>query len=199
MKKNKIIQPNRSADTKASVEKESLRLDYAFEHGINFHDRVIQLTGEIERGDFDRLDSALSEMERHSKKSIVIRINSPGGEVYEALAIAGRIRASKCRIITEGYGMIMSAATILLACGDRRRMSKYAIGMHHEASYMVGGSHTEVKEEIEQMEREEELWCTWMEEFTKQDKSFWRRRARKKNFYMTAEECKDFGVIDEII
>lgn len=188
-----------TSETKAATEKEVLRLEYSFDHGINFKDRIIQITGEIERGDFNRIDAALSEMERNSKKAITIRINSPGGEVYEALAIIGRLRASKCQIITEAYGMVMSAATIILACGDKRRMSQHTIFMHHEASYGVSGTHSDVREEIEQMEREEELWCAWMADFSSKDKAFWRKSAKKKNFYMTAQECLSVGVIEEVL
>jgi len=180
-------------------EKEVLRLEYCFEKGINLRDRVIQVTGVIDQGDFDYLDAALNEMERKSKAAITIRINSPGGSVYEALAMVGRMKKSKCQIITEGYGHIMSAAVLLLSGGDKRRISRYAWAMHHEASYIIGGTHSDVKEEIEQMEREENMWATWMEEFSTHDKEYWRDICRKKNFYLTADECIEHGIVDEVI
>lgn len=184
----------------SEVEKEDLRLSYSFEEGVNFKDRVIRITGEIEdRASFDMLDSALSELERASKSTITLRINSPGGSVYEALAMVGRIRNSRCHIVTEGYGHVMSAATLILAAGDRRRMSRYCWAMAHQCSYMIGGSHEEVKEEVAQAEREEDMWAGWMSELSNEDKAYWFTKVKKKNVYMTSDECLKVGMVDEII
>lgn len=182
---------------KSDADLEKLRIEQLYENGVNTSDRVIQICGEIERGDFDRLDSALSELERKNKSTITIRINSPGGDVYEALAMVGRIKSSRSHIVTEGYGQIMSAAVLLLASGDKRRMSKYSWFMHHESSFLIGGSTSEVKEEIIQMEREENAWCKWMAELSEKDADFWRTAANKKNFYLSSQECEECGIVDE--
>ena len=116
------------------IDKEKLRLDYLFEQGVNFVDRVIQINEEIDDHSFSFLDAALSELERSSKKTITIKINSPGGSVYDALAMIGRLNSSSCRIVTEAYGHVMSAATLLLAAGKKRRMSKYCVFMAHQMS-----------------------------------------------------------------
>ena len=59
------------------VDKEKLRLDYLFDQGVNFVDRVIQINEEIDDHSFSFIDAALCELERASKKTITIRINSP--------------------------------------------------------------------------------------------------------------------------
>jgi ATP-dependent Clp protease protease subunit len=180
------------------IDKEALRLEYLFDKGLNFNDRVIQITGDIDQGYFDFIDAALSELERVSKKSITIKIHSGGGSVYEALAMVGRIKASKCNIITECYGHAMSAASLILAAGSKRRMSRYSYFMTHEASYGLSGSHSHIKEEVAQMEREEQMWSTWMAELSDRSSQFWYRQCEKKNLYLSAEECLEFGIIDEI-
>ena len=169
------------------IDKEKLRLEYLFEQGVNFIDRVVQINEEINEQSFAFIDAALSELERDSKKTITIRINSPGGSVYDALAMIGRLKASNCRIVTEAYGHIMSAATLLLAAGRKRRISKY-----------VGGSHAETKEEVDQVEKQERQWCKWMAELSEKDADFWYNKTYKKNFYLTPQECLDLGVVDEI-
>ena len=155
------------------IDKEKLRLEYLFEQGVNFIDRVIQINEEIDEQSFAFIDAALCELERDSKKSITIKINSPGGSVYDALAMIGRLKASSCRIVTEGYGHIMSAATLLLAAGKKRRISKYCVFMTHQMSYYVGGSHAETKEEVDQVEKQERQWCRWMAELSNKDAEFW--------------------------
>ena len=175
------------------------QLDYSFEKSIDFAGRVIRISGAIgSEIDFEFIDAALGELERTSNDEIIIKINSHGGGVDEALAIVGRITSSPCHIVTEGYGAIMSAATLILACGDRRRMSRFAKFMHHEASYGAMGRHTSIKNEVSQMEREEHQWSQWMAEMSNEDAEFWYKKGVSTNTYFTADKCKKAGVIDEV-
>ena len=182
-----------------SLEVEKFRMDFLFEKGIDFANRSVQLTGIVgDDFDFSYVDNVLSELERQSKRSITLKLNSAGGSVVEALAIVGRIRASKCKIVIEGFGVIQSAATMILACGDKRRVSKYAMIMHHQAHYGMEGKHKDVKHFVEQLEKEEKLWCKWLEEFTGKEAEFWYKSAYR-DFYITAEEALNYGIVDEII
>lgn len=204
-KPKKILSPRRNFDfagkgtVEAKVSQLGIHLETLFERGVNFRDRIITINNEIDSAEFQKIDAGLSEMESDSRKSVTIRINSPGGSVYDALAIIGRLKASKCKIITEGFGHIMSAATLILACGDERRMSKFAWFMIHEASYSVDGKHKEIKAAVAQNEREEIQWAKWMEEFSERDAKFWKKTADEKDTYYTPEELKELGVVDEII
>lgn len=183
----------------SDVEREILRLDYCFDRGVNFADRVIRITGEIEDScSFGLIDAALSELERVSKKAITLKINSPGGSVYEALAIIGRIRASKCQIITECYGHAMSAASMIFASGDKRKMSKLSWFMDHETFYEVEGKHSTVVEAVKQAEREMQAWSKVMSEFSSESEDFWRAMVHKSEFYLSADECLKLGVADEL-
>lgn len=199
LKPRKNFDFNTKSVSDAKVTQLGIHLETLFDRGVNFRDRIITLTGEVEEPMFDLVDAALSEMESDSRKAVTIRINSPGGSTYEALAIIGRLKASKCKIITEGYGHIMSAATLILACGDERRISTYSWFMTHEASYEVTGKHKEIKNTVAQVEREETQWAKWMEQFTKKDEKFWKKVASDRDAYYSPEELLELGVIDEII
>ncbi len=182
------------------VDKESLRLEYCFEKGINFKDRIIQITGAIEDSiSFDYLDAALTEMESGSKKSITIKINSPGGSTYEALAMVDRIKESKCQIITKCYGHAMSAACLILAAGDKRLIGSRSWIMHHETSFGISGTLSEAQDYVKQMENEEKEWAKAMEDFTNMDYNFWLESAIKKDFYITSEEAIQLGIVDGIL
>lgn len=176
-----------------------IHLETLLTHGINFRDRIITIKEEIDAELFGRIDAALSEMESDNRRAITIRINSEGGSVYDALAIVGRLKSSKCRIITVGFGAIMSAATLILACGDERKMSDIAWFMHHESQYGVEGSHSQIVDAVAQAEKEENQWALAMEGYSKKDAKFWRKVAKDKNAYFTAQELLDMGVIDELI
>lgn len=205
MEPKQKFKPTRSSDVfaaaKASETKLSqtaMHLEYAFDRGVNFKDRTITITGPIETPWFDIVDAAMTEFERGSKKGVTVKIFSEGGSVYEALAIVGRLKKSKCHVVTEGYGCIMSAATIILACGDSRRMSEYATFMHHESSYEVGGRHSEIKNYVVHAEREERLWSKWMAEMSNKDQDFWLEFGKHLDKFFFAHECLEHGVIDEV-
>jgi ATP-dependent protease ClpP protease subunit len=203
--KKKAPKPKRNSDVFSAVKanetklsQTAMHLEYLFDRGVNFKDRTITITGEIDYPLFDIVDAAMAEFERGSKKGVTIKIFSEGGSVYEALAIVGRLKRSKCYITTEGYGCIMSAATIILACGDSRRMSEYATFMHHESSYATEGRHSQNKNYVEHAEREEELWAKCMAEMSNKSKEFWREFGTHLDEFFFAEDCLEHGVIDEV-
>ena len=176
----------------------SLLLGYSFDHGVDFQRRTIKITGDIDAAVFNLVDAAMTEMEAESKAAITLKIDSPGGEVYQAMAIVGRLRESKCQVITKGYGAVMSAATLILAAGDKRKISRLAWFMHHESSYGIEGKHSEVKAYVAQSEREEKQWAAMMAEFTNGSKDFWLQHGTGVDAYFSAEELKRHGVVDEL-
>jgi ATP-dependent protease ClpP protease subunit len=184
---------------KVNISEKELNLEYSFNWGVDFERRVIRLSSEIEDGEFNGFDAALSEMESLSRKTITIRICSYGGSVYEALAVAGRIKRSPCKIITEGYGPVMSAATLILACGDERKLSRFSWFMHHAGSYEVEGTHTEIKHAVAQADRENKQWALLMQEFTGVEKGFWLSYGSDKDAYLDAEMCLKLKIVDKLI
>lgn len=193
-----VTQLNSNAKLEDRLTHASLLLGYLFDEGVDFQRRTINLVGDVDEDMFRLLDSAMSEMEADSRASITIKINSPGGLVYQAMAIVGRIQESKCQIVTKGYGTVMSAATLILASGDKRSMSKHSWFMHHESAYGVEGRHSEMKAIVAQTEREEEQWAGWMAEFSKRPKEYWLKEGVGIDAYFTADELLEAGVVDEL-
>jgi len=174
-------------------------LEIALSSGINLEQRVYTISGEINEAVFLGADVAISSMEQLSSEPITIRINSYGGDVYAALAVVGRMRHTKCQIITEAHGAVMSAATAILAAGSVRKMSEFSWGLFHEASYSAEGRHTDVRQQVEQSEREERSWAVFMAKHSAQSVEFWSELVKKGDRYFTAKQMLDLGVIDEII
>lgn len=161
--------------------------------------RVILINGEINEAMFAKVDEQLNEFEAESNEPIIVRINSEGGHASDGLAILGRLKASSCPVHTEGYGLIQSSALLLLACGAKRKMSRYAWVMHHESAQELEGTVSELEMEIRQSRREEQFWNKYMAEFSNQNSEFWRKSATKNELYLTAEQCLQYKIIDEII
>ncbi len=184
--------------TKPNLETEKLQLEVLFSQGFSLRDRVIIMTGEIDDTWFKRIDCCLLELENRSQEPVILRLSSEGGSSTEALACIGRLVASPCDILIEGYGRVESAATLILASGNLRRLSKFSTFMHHASSYTVEGRHTEAKAYVAQQEREERLWSEWMAGFSKKDAAFWYKMGAHVDAYFTPEQLLEYGVIDEI-
>lgn len=176
-----------------------IETDIALKYGINLEARTIQLVGEIDAHAFMLIEQGLTFLESKSKAGVTIKINSAGGSVYDALAIVSRIRNSKCHVTTEAYGCCMSAATLILAAGKKRRMSEIAVVMHHESAYDIGGTHEQVKHIVAQAEREEKMWANIMQKFTKTSADIWLEQGKLgKDWFLDAQQCLDLGIVDEI-
>ncbi len=182
------------------TDKKLLNLDYSLNWGIDIENRIIRITSEIDEGTFDFVDASLTTLEAISKKTVTIRINSPGGSPSQALAIIGRMENKKVsKIITEGYGSIMSAACLIFAAGDERRISNKAWIMHHQGFYAIEGAFHEVQHEVQFQVRTEKHWAKAMEQYTNFPAAFWMDAGVYKNLYLSPEECIEYGLADKII
>ncbi len=175
-----------------------VKADLALEHGLNVDERSLKIVGEIDEKVFSDVDAKLALLEGQGKGAVIIRVNSEGGSPYAALAIVGRMQRSKCKIIVEAYGCVMSAAVLILAAGDKRRMHNLAWFMTHESSYITEGKHTDIKQLLVQSEREEMQWAEAMGKFSTKSPTYWRLMNSGHDKYLSASECLEAGVIDEI-
>lgn len=198
IQKNGVSGVSNKASVDAKLTYAAMMLNYAFEYGVDFKNRIITITGELSAPWFDIIDAALNQMEAESKETVTIRIHSPGGDTYEAMAIVGRIQKSKCHIVTEGYGHIMSAATLVLACGKKRKIHKWTQFMWHEASYGLDGKHSEIKHTVKQVEKEEKLWAEAMAEMSGKTANYWQKEGVSLDKYLDADKLLEYGVVDEI-
>lgn len=76
---------------------------------------------------------------------VTLRINSPGGEVVEAFAIADLIRNSGKTVHAEVYGMCASAATLIALACDEVHMAENARWMVHEPQFGLSGTLAELE------------------------------------------------------
>jgi ATP-dependent protease ClpP protease subunit len=169
------------------------------EHSLNLTTRTLTLSGDLEEGTFDYFDARVSILENQNKEPITVKLCSNGGSTYEAGAIIGRMKSSPCEFIVEGYGCVMSAATLILASGNKRKLSRYAWFMHHGPRWGTEGNHANIKEAVKQTDREDTEWNKWMGEFSTKDATFWKKWSGHSDLYLSPEEALEYGVIDEII
>lgn len=177
-------------------------LEVLVDRGINLKKRSFTLSGEVNADMFHRTEACLSIFEsENEEEAITIKLCSEGGEVYSALAIIGRIKASPCRIIIEAYGQIMSAATAIFAVADERISSEYTSFMFHQTAVALP-EHLKIRDievELVQSKYEDEVFNNILEKHTKMDAAYWNKLIKSaKNIYLTAAECMELGLVDKI-
>jgi ATP-dependent Clp protease, protease subunit len=130
-------------------------------------------------------------------KDISIYINSPGGSVYAGLAVYDTMQYVKPDIQTVCVGMAMSMGAVLLAGGTpgkRMALPNSKILIHQVSSGFQGQAtdiEIQAREVINIKRRLEEI----LAEHTNQDQEKV-SRDMERDYFMTAEEAKDYGIID---
>ncbi len=84
---------------------------------------------------------------------ITVRINSPGGAIFDGLAIYNLLHQHPARIIVEIDGLAASAASVIAMAGDEIRMAENALMMVHAASGVVAGNADELRETADLLEK----------------------------------------------
>jgi ATP-dependent Clp protease protease subunit len=136
----------------------------------------------------------------NSSKDIYLYINSPGGSVYDALAIYDTMQFVKSDVQTVGIGIQASAAAFLLSSGTKgkRLLLPNSSVMLHQPSSGTRGKVTDQEIDLREALRVKKLLESIMAKNTGQklDKI---HTDMERDFWMTADEAKKYGVVDKVI
>lgn len=134
------------------------------------------------------------------KKDIKLYINSPGGSVYDALAIYDTMQYVKNDIQTVGIGVQASAAAFLLSSGTKgkRSLLEHASVMIHQPSSGTSGKVTDQEIDLKEALRVKKLLEEIMAKNTGQ-KVAKIHEDMERDKWLTAKESKKYGLVDEII
>ena len=169
---------------------------------VDYNDSIIFLNDDITDNTLTDLIIRMRSLlqNREDKKAPVnLMINSPGGDVHEMLGIIDYIESLDVKVNTICRGRAFSAAAIILACGTgSRMMSKRSTVMFHQSSSFLGGKMSDISAYLDNVKNIEKTIYDILAEKTNKDQSWWKDNM-KTDLYLTAEQLKEFNVIDEII
>jgi ATP-dependent Clp protease, protease subunit len=134
-------------------------------------------------------------------KDINLYINSPGGMVTAGLAVYDTMQFIKSPITTICMGMAMSFGAVILAAGSKGKryaLPQSRIMIHQPLVGGISGQATDILVEAKEMAHTRKTLEEIMAKHTGQ--SFEKiSRDMERNFYMSAEEAKAYGIVDEVI
>lgn len=163
--------------------------------------RVIFLQGEIYDGNANELVMKLLYLQSENRrKDIHFYINSPGGSVTSTLAIYDTMQMISCPVATYCVGLAASGGAVLLAGGEKgkRFALQHSKVMIHQPHGGVGGQVSDIEIQANEILRTRvalnEILAghsgKTVDEIAK---------ACDRDYYMTSEEAKAFGIVDDIL
>lgn len=164
-------------------------------------DRIILIFGEIN----DSLSaSVIAQMlyltSKDKKKDIYLYINSPGGSVSSGLAIYDTINYLPNSVSTIGMGMCASMGAFLLSSGTKGK--RYALPntkvMIHQPAGGAKGQATDIMIVAEEIIKTKKRLNEILSKNTNQPLNKIIKDS-ERDYYMTVEEAKDYGLIDQVI
>lgn len=164
-------------------------------------DRIIFLGGEINEHNANLIIAQMLFLENQDDtKDIIFYINGPGGGAYDALAIYDTMQYVKCDVQTVGVGVQASAAAFLLSSGTKgkRLMLPHSTAMIHQPSAGTRGKVTDMEIDLKEGLRLKKLLNEIMAKNTGQKLSKIETDV-ERDFWMTAEQAKEYGLVDKVI
>ncbi len=135
------------------------------------------------------------------EREIQMYINSPGGMIYAGLAIYDTMRQISAPVMTVAVGLTASFGTVLLAAGTKGRrfaLPNATIHMHQPWSSGGGGQATDIEIQAREILRQRDLLNKILAERTGQPLERIEEDT-DRDFYMTTEHAKEYGLIDDIL
>jgi len=130
-------------------------------------------------------------------KTIHIRLNTPGGSVFDGTAIFNAIKQHKSHTITHIDGLAASFGSVIALAGDEIRMAKNAFLMIHDPWSMVIGTADTMRQEADLLDKIGGVIAdTYMDKTGKTDVEI--KKLMNAETWMTAEEAMEMGFVDEI-
>ena len=168
------------------------------------NDRIIVLSEEVNAASASVVVAQLLYLEgQDPEKDISFYINSPGGSITDGMAIHDTMQYIKCDVSTICVGMAASMGAFLLASGAKGK--RYALPnseiLIHQPLIGGGGlsgQTTDIKIHSDHLVYVRSKLSRLLSEYTGQPLETIERDTERDN-YMTAQQAKEYGLIDEII
>lgn len=193
-----------SADTaRHKAEEADARLHVALEYGLDVKGRRVFLHGDIDGDIIGKTIRGLYLLNDLSKEEpIELFVSSYGGDLDEAFALHDVTRTISAPVHTVALGKCMSAAPLLVACGQKgsRWASENCQFMMHDVSLdEIDGSPVAIAAHVDAARAQMVRYAELLAKYTDKTKRHWSRMFQMRaDKFFSADEAMEWGLIDNI-
>jgi hypothetical protein len=126
-----------------------------------------------------------------------VYLNSPGGEVFDGIAIHTALVMSRAHVTTFVTGVAASAASFIAMAGDTIKMARNATMMIHDASGLAWGNAATMRAEADLLDKLSDNIADMYAQQAGGTAADWRAAMQRETWY-TGREALQAGLIDEI-
>ncbi len=138
-----------------------------------------------------------------STPRITVRINSPGGDVFDGLAIHAALKQHPSEITCQVDGIAASAASFIALAGKKCIMSENALMMVHCAWGFALGNKSDMRETADILDKIDSQLADIYAKKTGKDPAkclaMMAGEGKNDGTWLTAQEAKDYGLVDEMM
>lgn len=139
----------------------------------------------------------LAELKAITAPAIELHISSPGGEVFDGIALYNALRAHSARVTVHVDGLAASIASVIAMAGDRIVMAPHSQMMIHDAMTVAVGNAADMREAADHLDRQSENIAGIYAERAGGTVRQWRSRMVAESWYYAAEAV-EAGLADEV-
>ena len=188
--------------TKAELATQKAYADRQKELSADEENHLYRFDGEVSKSSVSRCMGKLTQWSRIDPKcDIEIIFAAPGGEIisgFELFDFIQSLRNKGHKITTGSLGYAASMAGILLQAGDIRWIGHQSWMMIHRAAFGAYGKTFEIEDEVRFVRRIEERIVDIFTRRSKLTKQKVKRNWDRKDWWISADECKELELVDEI-
>lgn len=165
---------------------------------------VLFYHGTVDEGEVVDFQHDLMRAHLNLPKGIPITLNlsSVGGSVFAGLALISTIyeiqRAGR-KVNVHVQGVAMSMGSVIAQVADYRTIEPSAFFMLHEVSYSMRGSTADHDEEMAFSRKLQDALYTHYSARTGKPLSYYQQKLKKNNWYLTATEALEEGLVDAVV
>jgi ATP-dependent protease ClpP protease subunit len=138
----------------------------------------------------------VNDLKSVKARNINLRINSPGGGVFEGITIANALRAHPACVTTYVDGLAASIASVIALAGDRVVMMPQSQLMIHDASGMCAGNEADMRQMAELLDKQSDNIAAAYAARAGGSAADWRTTMKAETWFL-ADEAVAAGLADE--
>ncbi|MFJ4624235.1 head maturation protease, ClpP-related [Streptomyces sp. NPDC088812] len=143
-------------------------------------------------------DQFIADLRGVTAPNLRVRINSPGGSVFEGIAIANALRSHPANIVVQVDGIAASIASVIAMAGDRIEMAPNTMLMIHDASGVCLGNASDMEEMAELLDLISDNIADAYAQRAGGTREQWRERMKAETWYLP-EDAVENGLADEAV